>query len=76
MSRGVYPPNNRGAIPQLSRLTPLFICHPPQTIFGHCIRNFVQFYALFSELWKLSVRNDDHKKIQMELVKHIAWFHF
>jgi len=32
---------------------------PPQTIFGHCIHNFVQFMRVFSEFWKLSVRNND-----------------
>ena len=30
---------------------PLFSCNPPQTIFGHCIRNFVQFCACFQ--WML-----------------------
>jgi len=45
------------ALPPFSRL-PL----PPQTIFGHCILNFVQFMRVFSEFWKLSVRDDDPKK--------------
>jgi len=45
-----YPPN--------SHVSPFFL-PPPQTIFGHCIRNFVQFMRVFSEFWKLSVRDND-----------------
>jgi len=42
---------------------PLFL-PPPQTIFGHCIRNFVQFMpcVFFGEFWKLAVRDNDNKK--------------
>ena len=58
-------PNNHGASPILT--TPPFSAMPhpthptPQTIFGHFIRNFVQFMRVFSELWKLAVRDNDQK---------------
>ena len=57
-SRGVYPPTTM-ALPPFSRLPPLFRHPSPPTplsqiIFGHFIRNFVQFYAFyFSEFWKM-----------------------
>ena len=50
--QGRLSPNNHGAPPILT--TPPLFRHasspptpPPQTIFGHFIRNFVQFYARF-----------------------------
>ena len=56
--RGVYPPNNHGAPPILTSPAPFSATPhphpptpPPQTIFGHFIRNFVQFYACFQ--WTL-----------------------
>ena len=48
IAMGVYPPNNHGAISSiLTSYSPPFPATPLQTIFGHCIRNFVQFYACF-----------------------------
>jgi len=43
----------------------VFFCPPPfplQTIFGHCIRNFAQSMRVFSEFWKLSVRDSNPPK--------------
>jgi len=43
MARGVYPPNNHGAIPTIYTSSHLFATSPPhpQTTFGHCVHNFV-----------------------------------
>ena len=59
-SEASIPPTTMALFPPLSRLT-LFLPPPSsqQTIFGHCIRNFVQFVRVFSEFWKLSVREND-----------------
>ena len=63
-SRGVCLPNNHGALfPPFSRLPfPFPPRPPPQTIFGHCVRNVVQFMRVFSEFWKLSVMDNDPSK--------------
>jgi len=57
--------------PQFSRLTsPLFSTPPtstPAEIFGHFVRNFVQFYAFFSEFWKLAVRDNHTKEDETQL---------
>jgi len=48
--------------PWRSPLPPLSAIPPPQTIFGHFIRNFVRFYMrVFGEFWKLTVKNNDTK---------------
>jgi len=63
VGRGIYPPNNHGAIPLNSHIPPFFLPPlPPQTIFGHCICNFVQFMRVFGEFWKLSVGDNDPQK--------------
>jgi len=60
-----------------SHIFPPFSATPrKQYLDIHCIRNFVQFMRVFSKFWKLSVRDNDHPKTQMELVKHIVCFHF
>jgi len=51
----IDPPNNHGALPSILTSFPRFSV-PPQTIFGHCIRTFVQFMRVFIEFWKLPVR--------------------
>ena len=75
--QGRLSPNNHGA--PHSHDSPLFRhaspppTPPPQTIFGHFIRNYVR---VFCELWKLAVRDNDTKKeknIYMGLVKHCVY---
>jgi len=55
--RGVYPPNNLSDIPPILTSSPsLFLPPPPpQTIFGHCVCNFVQFSLVknYNELPKI-----------------------
>ena len=54
------PPTTMAIFPQFSLLPPLSAT--PQTIFGHCIRNSVQFMRVFSKFWKLAVRDNDPQK--------------
>jgi len=61
-----------------SHVPPFFICHPKQFL-DIVYAILCNFMRVFSEFWQLSVRDNDpknKKKIQMELVKHTAWFHF
>jgi len=51
-------------------LPPLFVQPPPpQTIFGHCIPYAIlcNFMRVFSEFWKLSVRDNDPQKTKNRL---------
>jgi len=65
--QGRLSPNNHGALPPNLTSTPTptpAFCHPtPQTILGHFIRNSIlcNYMRVFSELWKLTVRNNDTK---------------
>ena len=57
------PPTTMALSPHSHVFPPLFSATPsPQTIFGHCIRNVVQFMRVFSEFWKLSVMDNDPSK--------------
>ena len=77
--RGVYPPPQQPwRYSPISHVSPF--CHPlppPTNNFCTLYTQFCAIYACFGEFWKLSVRDNDpqkNKKIQMELVKHIACF--
>ena len=73
-------PNNHGALPILT--TPPFLATPHFTPPSHPYKQFLDilyailcnFMRVFSELWKLAVRDNDTTKMKkMGLVKHIAF---
>jgi len=72
LCQGRLSPNNHGAItPILTSYFSPFIYHPPplKHFLDIAYTILCNFMRVFSEFWKLSVRDND-QKIQIELIKH------
>jgi len=61
-SQGRLSPNNYGAIPPFSLLNAPLICHIHKQFLDIVYAILCNFMRVFSEFWKLSVRDNDPEK--------------
>jgi len=67
IARGVYPPNNHGAIPSQTHVPPAFFRHSPTNNFWTLHTQFCAILCVFSVNLEVAISDNDTKKLKKNI---------